>query len=281
MKRKRKTRSAKSAREVPVEILEFQELSDSEEQEKLRLERLVEKSFYVAGKALKQLRDGRFYRNNHKTFEAYCQDRFSYTRRSVNYLIAAADVVENLGTNGSQIFPTAERQVRPLTSLEPVQQSEAWQQAVSEAGGKVPVARIVKEVVQRITARQPAFIPFEVGEVCAILPKDNPELRGKGGCWCIVSAVGEFSCTVNTYDNEYQLRPEYLKSLDFTEFECKQIEDIGVRMTQLYQTGELEEVALGVLNKLARIDRAYLTDLEKQLLTLLEQKYHIAIRNHL
>jgi hypothetical protein len=117
------------------------------------------------------------------------------------------------------------------------------------------------------------LIPFSVGEVCQILAKDNPELRGKGGCWCIVSAVGEFSCTVSTFDNEYHLRPEYLKTLDFSEFECKQMEDIGVRMTQLYQTGELEEVALGILSKLAKIERAYLTGLEEKLLRMLEREY--------
>ncbi|WP_256874980.1 hypothetical protein [Nostoc sp. C052] len=37
---------------------------------------------------------------------------------------------------------------------------------------------------------------YQIGEVCQIVVKDNPELRGKGGCWAIVSAVNDFSCTV-------------------------------------------------------------------------------------
>jgi hypothetical protein len=63
--------------------------------------------------------------------------------------------------------------------------------------------------------------------------------------------------------------------LEFTDFECKQMEDIGARMSELYETEELEEVALGILNKLARIDRSYLTELEEKLLSLLEKQYRL------
>jgi hypothetical protein len=36
-----------------------------------------------------------------------------------------------------KILPTNERQVRPLTRLEPDKQREVWQQAVEAAGGRV------------------------------------------------------------------------------------------------------------------------------------------------
>ncbi|MEH2244215.1 hypothetical protein [Nostoc sp.] len=48
------------------------------------------------------------------------------------------------------ILPTTERQVRPMTWLEPHEQQEVWLTAVEVTGGKVPTARIVKDVVQRI-----------------------------------------------------------------------------------------------------------------------------------
>ena len=102
---------------------------------------------------------------------------------------------------------------------------------------------------------------------------DNPELRGKSGCWCIVSEVYEFSCLVNTWDNEYILRPEHLQSLGYSTDECKQMESIGVRMTLLHQTGKLDEAALWVLNGLAKLKTAYLTLLEEKLLALLELEY--------
>ncbi|WP_442949638.1 hypothetical protein [Nostoc sp.] len=61
---------------------------------------------------------------------------------------------------------------------------------MKQAGGKVP---IVKDVVQRIMERTKAPNPYYIREVCQIIVKDNPDLRGKGGCWGIVSHVGEFS----------------------------------------------------------------------------------------
>ena len=131
-----------------------------------------------------QLRDRRLYRSTHKSFEEYCRERFGFGRHAANHLISGAAVVENLVTIGhqnqseemvtigSQILPTSERQVRPLTKLEPEQQREAWAKAVESAGGKVPSGRIVSDVVQRI--RERTRVPN---------PPPNPLLGGgtKGG----------------------------------------------------------------------------------------------------
>lgn len=94
-----------------IEIIEFGELSDEELQDRLNLERKVERSFYTAGKALMELRDRRLYRSTHKTFEEYCRDRFGYSRRKPYYLIEASAVIDNLSQKCEQfvhIFPTAE-----------------------------------------------------------------------------------------------------------------------------------------------------------------------------
>jgi hypothetical protein len=276
--RKSKTRSpAMGARKVAATIVDFEELSPSEESERLHLERLVERSFYTAGKALQRLRDLRLYRNTHRSFDAYVKERFGYGKNNANMKILASGVVdelEKMTTNGGLILPTSERQVRPLTVLEPEEQRAAWREAVELAGGGVPPSRVVFDVVQRIREKNPVPNPFRVGEVCQIIVKDNPELRGKGGCWGIIKEVCDFSCTLATWDSEYQLRPEHLKSLELTEFECKRMEDIGARMSDLYEK-ELEEAALGILNKLARIDRSYLTELEEKLLSLLEKQYRL------
>ncbi|MGB5770016.1 MAG: hypothetical protein WBM32_09125, partial [Crocosphaera sp.] len=68
-------------------------------------------------------------------------------------------------TNGTQILPTSERQVRPLTKLDPHQQREAWQKAVASANGKVPSSRIVKSIVDQIRQRTPVPNPWRKGEV--------------------------------------------------------------------------------------------------------------------
>jgi hypothetical protein len=151
---------------ISVTAVEVPELTEEEQRDRLYLERRVERAVFEAGKALAELRDRRLYRSTHSTFEDYCRDRFGHSRQKSNYLIAAADVYENLTTiccqnlppedlttNGSQILPTSEGQVRPITKLEPQEQWEVWQQAVELAGGKVPTGRIVKDVVQRIMER--------------------------------------------------------------------------------------------------------------------------------
>ncbi|BAY22864.1 hypothetical protein NIES2100_26280 [Calothrix sp. NIES-2100] len=85
-----------------------------------------------------------------------------------------------------------------------------WQQAVQKAGGKVPTGKIVKDIVQRIMERTQVPNTYQLGEVCQILAKDNPELRGKGGYWAIVAQVNNFSCTVRNWDGELTLGLKYL-----------------------------------------------------------------------
>ena len=82
---------------ILLEVVEFEELTEEEEQERLRLERQVERSFYTAGNALKLLRDQRLYRDKWRSFEEYCRERFGYLNRRHPYrLIEAATVVDNL-----------------------------------------------------------------------------------------------------------------------------------------------------------------------------------------
>ena len=290
---------------VAVEVVE--ELSESEERDRLYLERRVERAVFDGARALRELRDRRLYRSTHSTFEEYCQERFGYKRRHSYQLIDAANVVDNLMAtedekmcaNGAQnetgssstssadllseeeagsketkiILPTSERQVRDIAKLSPEQQREVWQQAVAEAGGKVPSNRIVKDVVQRIREKTPVPNPYRVGEVCQIIALDNPDLKRKGGCWCIVSQVHQWGCTVNTWDVEAQVRLEHLKSLDYSQEERQQMESRGVRMTQLHETGRLDEAALWVLKGLGKLTRPYLIPLEEKLLRVLESEY--------
>ena len=262
-----------------VEVIELAHLSTDEERDRDSLERKVERAFYEAGMALKELRDRRLYRSTHKTFEEYCRERFGYGRDAAYLKIVAAEVYDNLNeilpTICRQIpLPTNENQLRYIAKarLKPEMQLEVWQQAVELAKGKVPSGRIVKNVVRQIKAK-PIPISFRKGEICRLIAKDNPELRGKGGCWCIVTEVYEFSCQVNTWNGEYIVRPEYLKSCNYSEIECRQIEDIGVRMSLLHEKGGLDTAALWILHGLAKLDKPYLEPLEEKLLTLLEKEY--------
>ncbi len=115
--------------------------------------------------------------------------------------------------------------------------------------------------------------PFRVGEVCQLIAKDNPDLRGKGGCWCIVEEVHDFGCTVTTWEGTYTVRLEHLKSLDYTDSECQNTREISARLTRLQETGNLDAAACWILNGLGKLPKPYLTPLEEKLLRVLETEY--------
>lgn len=269
---------------VRVEVVD--DLTPEEERQRLFWERKVERAFYEAGTALKELRDRRLYRSTHKTFEEYVQDRFGMKQSRSYQLIEATGVVDNLlakvpplvellGDSSDkvpplvEVLPTNERQVRPLIQLEPDQQREVWQQAVEAAGGKVPSGRIVKDIVQRIRERAKIPIPYRVGDVCEILIKDNPELRGLGGCWCIVIEVREFSCLVRAWNGEYTVREENLKDLQYSPDHRQKMQRLSDRLVELRSLGE-EETVRAILETLGSLKRPYLNLWEEKLLEFLE-----------
>ena len=201
-------------------------------------------------------------------------------------MIAGAEVVDNLmvrtncsqndvsetRTNCSQILPTNESQIRSLVSLEPEQQRLAWQEAVEQVGGKVPPARVVKDVVQRIREKTPVPNPFKKGEVCSILVKENPDLRGLGSCWAIVVEVREFGCQVQTFKGEVSVKIENLKPMNYSEQERKEMLSICDRLQRLREVGGEEEIVMANLTFFGKIKRPFLTPKEEGLLSYLEEE---------
>ncbi|AUB43087.1 Site-specific DNA-cytosine methylase (plasmid) [Nostoc flagelliforme CCNUN1] len=184
------------------------------------------------------------------------------------------DNLEQKCNRNDHILPTNEWQVRPLTKLDPDIQPEAWEQAVECANGKVPSHRIVKDAVQRIMERTQVPNTYQIGEICQILAKDNLELRGKDGCWVIVSAVNDFSCTVKMWNSEYAVGLQHLKSFNYLPAECEQMQVICDRITRVYSSG-LEESVQKFLESLGKLKRVYLTGLEEKVLSVLESEIRV------
>jgi hypothetical protein len=262
------------AHSAAVEVLE--ELTQEEERERHRLELRVERAFHEAGTALRELRTRRLYRSTHKTFEEYCRDRFGYSRQNANYFIAGASVVDNLmnlTTNCCQILPTKESQVRPLTSLEPDEQQEVWQQAVEQAGGKVPSSRIVKGIVERLKEKPliKAADFCQVSEVFTLSRLEGPE-RKYNTCWAIANEVRDFTVVVDVHDGILTVKPENLKPIDEPDAR-RQLPQILKRIQRLRNVGLLDRAAYNVLEDLGR--QTYLTPLEEKFLRLMEHEYGI------
>lgn len=251
----------------------FQPLSEAELAQKQELESIVSSAVWSAGRALRELRDKKLYRDTHQSFAVYCQETFGHSRQKSDYLIVAANIYENLKDSGCEVLPKSEFQVRPLGVLKkPPLQVEAWDKAVDICNGRVPKHQIVKQVVREMT-REDADNPFELGEVVGIVAQDNPQLKGKNGCWGIVTALTITTCDLQTWDNELEaIEIEFLRELEYTEEDCQAIQKLHGRIERL-QGAELEKTAKGVLRLLGKIDRPYLTPLEEEMLKLVENIY--------
>lgn len=122
----------------------FGELEPAEREEFRRCVDIIERSlktFIEVGDALMRIRERRFYRESHSSFEGFCSERWGMSKTQANRLIAATEVVANLTPIGAN--PIAESQVRPLSGLSPDQQREAWRRAVESAPeGKVTAAHV-------------------------------------------------------------------------------------------------------------------------------------------
>ena len=268
---------ADKAAVVPEVVKELpEELTEEEASDRHRLELRVERAFVEAGKALAELRDRRLYRSTHKSWGAYCLDRFGYGRDSADLKILAAAVVqvlEQMPTNRRQILPTTLEQVRALTKLQPDEQREVWQQAVEEADGKVPSGRIVKGIVERLkqkplTKATDFCKEDDVFTLTGLVERE----RKYNGCWAIAAAVKEFIVEVDVYDATLSVKPENLNPIDFPDVH-RELPTILKRIRRLRDCGFLDRGAYNVLEDLGR--HTYLTPVEERLLSCLEEYYGV------
>ena len=265
----------------------FEPLNVQQLQLRSRLIEQVGNAFYISGMALARLKEERLYRNTHLSFDEFCQDIFGFSSDYAYLKIAAAKIYQNLlqcltpsqeiPTNGRQlVLPTRQRQLRPIVKakLEADAQVEVWQNAIALAEGRIPSSSIVAQAVNLYLAEDDTqFNPFTEGEVCRIVIRGNYKLKGLGGSWCIVEEAKDGSCIVNTWNNQLEIPIDNLESRNFNDEEYQKLEEVGVRMTTLDQTGKLDTAALWVLNGLAKLDKPELSPLEEKLLQVLEDFY--------
>ena len=113
------------------------------------------KSFLFVGQALITIREQQLYKDDHKTFESYCQERWQFGRSYANKLIEAAAVVTNLGTivpKTGGVLPSNESQARALaTSTDDAeQQQQVWTEVVKRSDGKPITAKVIEQVADEI-----------------------------------------------------------------------------------------------------------------------------------
>jgi len=135
--------------------MELMVLTNDEQDELDGLEQTIERnlaSFLEIGRALITIRDKRLYRpgaarNGYDTFEAYCRERWKFSKTHANRFIESTKVIKNLTPIG--VIPENEAQARPLAKLPPEQQQEAWDKVVETAPDGKVTAKHVEEVVDK------------------------------------------------------------------------------------------------------------------------------------
>ncbi|OUL29678.1 hypothetical protein BV378_05780 [Nostoc sp. RF31YmG] len=269
-----KSSESESITIAAVEVLEA--LNEEEAAERHRLELKVERAFYEAGTALRQLRERRLYRSTHRNFEDYCRDRFGFSRRHPYRLIDAAMVINNLENFCVQfghILPAKESICRPMTGLEPEQQRRAWQEAMQSTDGKQPTGQLVKRIVEllkeKLLIRATDFC--RSGDVFTLTRLEGAE-RKYNGCWAIASEVGDFSVVVDVHDGILTVKPENLNPIVSPDAN-RQLPQVLKRIRRLRNCAMLDRCAYTVLESLGR--QTYLTDFEEKLLKFMEEEYKI------
>lgn len=160
------------------------QLSIGEQTELGEYELIIERglqTFVDVGNALMAIRDGRLYRQTHKTFEEYCEQRWQMEVSSAYRYIRAAEVVKNVDRDPHLPTPTSIRHATPLAPLTPDQQRAAWQEAVETApNGKITgshVASVVEryQSADELVPEPIAYVPLEEVEAIS-LPDESQAL---------------------------------------------------------------------------------------------------------
>lgn len=124
-----------------------------------QLENLIltnQRKFYEIGKALKQIRDERLFRDLlFDRFETYVKERWDMARSQAYRLIEAATVIENLSPIGDGILPENESQARVLAHYKKEDQRKIWRDFIT-SGINLTAANIRKYARNRIKKAPPA-----------------------------------------------------------------------------------------------------------------------------
>lgn len=137
-------------------------LSPLSEAERRRLERLesiihtAHRYMLQMARALWTIRQKRLYRKDHRTFEDYCQHRWSFTGEQGRRLCQWVEVTQNLRDQDPPIggmVPLRESHARPLARLTPAQQRTAWRQYLRTVPASHS-AKAIRQVCEQV-ARAP------------------------------------------------------------------------------------------------------------------------------
>jgi hypothetical protein len=102
--------------------------------------------FFEVGSALMEIKINGLFRETHRNFNVYCQERWGFGRSYANKLIGSAERIQLLPQDLPK--PANEFQIRPFLKLEPDEFPKKWQTILDAAGAGKVTSRIVEETLQ-------------------------------------------------------------------------------------------------------------------------------------
>lgn len=124
-------------------------LNEVEMRERSQCEAIIRSgwnTFLEVGQALSRIRQKRLYRDQYRTFEEYCRQKWDFSKTHANRLIEAATVDNILAPIGVKV--KKESHVRALVWLSPQQIIATWQKAQQLAGDGEVTARLIRQAAQ-------------------------------------------------------------------------------------------------------------------------------------
>ena len=124
--------------------------------------------------------------------------------------------------------------------------------------------------VQKFLSKSVKPFPFQVGEVVKIIPKSEPDLRGKGGYWAIITEVHLTCCNLQLWNSTVELvSAENLVSLQLTPSECEQMKTLGDRLLKIREKVQ-DPMVFTMLKFLGQIKHPKLTNVQETILKSIE-----------
>ena len=179
-------------------------LTVSEKAERRKLEGVIQNwldSYADVGRALTRIRDAKLYRDQWKTFEAYVEDQFGFSRPRAYQLIDAVkqvNRVETLSTivdkNAEEVLPN-ESAARALSKVDDEEIQEVLDVVVEDcqATGKPVTGKSIKDAAAKVADKK----------------KDKPEPTLKEQISSLRSvALQHYRAAMRAVDDLHRLKPD-------------------------------------------------------------------------
>jgi len=204
--------------------------------------------FVEVGRALTEIRDSKLYRVSHKTFEAYCKDRWEIGRSRAYDLIDQAKVTETLSAAGIDLSDASDISVRDARALKDDPSAAIAVKSRVEAGERP--AEAIKAVATEKTAakkEQQAKIDRGREETAAQFAPEVQEHRARTDEFRAQAkaAKSKTSGDVDALRAEIEEKNEYIASLEAEVADLKRQVARYDEMAVQYEQGGFDKVIAG------------------------------------